>query len=95
MINEGVEKFKKLKEQAAEQIEKMKDDNTFNFNFESVDRFMFQDKDYREEKKKIQQALEDQISEQRKQNENLHTRRQRNAALHSMDMNKFHNQNRI
>ena len=42
-----------LKKQADTQIEMMKQDNAFDFNLEGIDMFQFQDKDFREEKKKV------------------------------------------
>ena len=55
IIEEGERKFAKLKEEAAKQAEKLK--NAFNFEVEQTDMLMFEDKDYREERKKVQQII--------------------------------------
>ena len=55
IIKEGEEKFAKLKEEAAKQAEKLT--NAFNFDVEATDMLLFQDKDYREERKKVQNII--------------------------------------
>jgi hypothetical protein len=40
--------------------------NNFNFDLEAIDMFKFQDIDYREEKKKVQEELKEQQAEQAK-----------------------------
>jgi SWI/SNF-related matrix-associated actin-dependent regulator of chromatin subfamily A member 5 len=55
IIEEGERKFARLKEEAAKQAEKLK--NAFNFEVEQTDMLMFQDKDYREERKKVQTII--------------------------------------
>lgn len=62
IIEEGERKFAKLKEEAAKQAEKLK--NAFNFEVEACDTLMFQDKDYREERKKVQEILNQRQLEQ-------------------------------
>ena len=60
VIEEGVQKFKLLQEQANQQIDKVQNEsveNAFDFNLQTMDKFMFQDKDYREEKKKAEEAI--------------------------------------
>jgi hypothetical protein len=37
----------------------MQEDNAFDFNLESVDMFKFQDKDFREEKKKVHAIIQE------------------------------------
>jgi len=44
----------------------MQSDNSFDFNLQNVDMFQFQDKDFREEKKKVQAILALQQEEQAK-----------------------------
>ncbi len=55
IIEEGEKKFAELKEAAAKQAEKLK--NAFNFEIEATDMLLFQDKDYREERKKVQSII--------------------------------------
>lgn len=55
IIEEGERKFSQLKEEAAKQAEKLK--NAFNFDVEQTDMLMFQDRDYREERKKVQTII--------------------------------------
>lgn len=55
IIEEGEKKFAQLKEEAAKQAEKLK--NAFNFEVEATDMLLFQDKDYREERKKVQHII--------------------------------------
>lgn len=57
LIDQGVKKFKQLKEEAEKQVHQMNNDATFDFNLENIDMFKFQDKDFREEKKRVQQIL--------------------------------------
>ena len=60
VIEEGVQKFKLLQEQANQQIDNVQNEsveNAFDFNLQTMDKFMFQDKDYREEKKKAEEAI--------------------------------------
>ena len=60
VIEEGVQKFKLLQEQANQQIDKVQNEsveNAFDFNLQTMDKFMFQDKDYREEKEKAEEAI--------------------------------------
>ena len=56
IIEEGERKFASLKEEAGKQAEKLK--NAFNFEVESTDMLLFQDKDYREERKKVSQIIQ-------------------------------------
>ena len=62
IIEEGERKFARLKEEAAKQAEKLK--NAFNFDVEQTDMLMFQDKDYREERKKVHNIISQQQQEQ-------------------------------
>ena len=57
MIKEGEEKHVKNKELAQQQVLKMQAEDNFDFKLDGVDMFQFQDKDFREEKKKIQALL--------------------------------------
>ena len=57
LIDEGTKKFKKLKEEADKQVDQMNNDDNFDFNLEKLDMFQFQDKDFREEKKRVQAIL--------------------------------------
>ena len=67
LIQDGVAKHQELKEIADSQIEAMKSDHSFDFTMESIDMFKFQEKDFREEKKKVQAILmEQQAQEQKK-----------------------------
>ena len=44
----------------------MKSDNSFDFTLETIDMFKFQDRDFREEKKKVQAILLEQQAEEQK-----------------------------
>lgn len=55
IIEEGERKFAQLKEEASKQAEKLK--NAFNFECEATDMLLFQDKDYREERKKVHSMI--------------------------------------
>ena len=56
VIEEGVKNFEKLQKLASQEIEegKLEEVNTFDFNLQKTDKFIFQEKDFREEKKKYQ-----------------------------------------
>lgn len=60
MIQAGIEKHQELKQVAEATINKM---NAFNFELDRIDTFHFQEKDFREEKKKVQQILDEQHAE--------------------------------
>jgi SWI/SNF-related matrix-associated actin-dependent regulator of chromatin subfamily A member 5 len=64
LISEGETRYRELKKQAEDQIESTEQDNAykadFTFNFVSIDQYMFQDKDFREEKKKVQAMIQEQ-----------------------------------
>ena len=57
LIKQGEEKHNKLKQAAESQVDQMQQDNAFDFNLENIDMFKFQEKDFREEKKKVQALL--------------------------------------
>lgn len=79
IIEEGERKFAKLKEEAAKQAEKLK--NAFNFEVEACDTLLFQDKDYREERKKVQEILHQrQLEQYQQQQQSLVQGRQRRQA---------------
>lgn len=61
IVREGERKFALLKEEASKQADKLK--NAFNFEVETTDMLMFQDKDYREERKKVQSILSEKENE--------------------------------
>lgn len=61
IVREGERKFALLKEEASKQADKLK--NAFNFEVETTDMLMFQDKDYREERKKVQTILSEKENE--------------------------------
>ena len=56
IIEEGERKFALLKEEASKHAEKLT--NAFNFEVEATDMLLFQDKDYREERKKVQSIIQ-------------------------------------
>ena len=58
MIEEGLEKHRKIQEMAKNQVEMIQNDNTFNFALESVDYYSFQDKNYKEEKAKLFEIIQ-------------------------------------
>ena len=91
LIEEGVQKHKQLKAQASKQIERIQDDEAFDFNLDSIDMFMFQDKDFREEKKKVQAILMEQNAQKMK-NQALYNqgRHKRQAMVQAIDANSFH-----
>lgn len=63
LILEGEQKHRALKDEANQQVEQLKSDKNFDFNIESIDMFKFQEKDFREEKKKVQALLLEQQAE--------------------------------
>jgi hypothetical protein len=86
LILEGEMKHKALKEEAANQVELMKADNSFDFNIESIDMFKFQEKDFREEKKKVQQLLlEHQAEQAKKMGTIAQGRNKRQAAMNALE----------
>ena len=82
IIEEGEKKFALLKEEASKHAEKL--NNAFNFEVEATDMLLFQDKDYREERKKLQNIIQEQQKEKLANNqssgENLVSGRQRRQA---------------
>ena len=58
MIEEGLEKHRKIQEMAQNQVEMIQSDNTFNFTQEKVDCFNFQDKNFKEEKAKLAEMIQ-------------------------------------
>lgn len=60
LIKQGVETHMKLKELAEQHISSIKKDNAFDFSMESIDTFKFQEKDFREEKKRVQEMIQKQ-----------------------------------
>ena len=62
----------------------MNNDGNFDFNLENIDMFKFQDKDFREEKKRVQAILLEQQAEQAK-NAHHGGRIKRNAALNALE----------
>ena len=46
-----------MKDAAQLQAEMYKEQNAFDFSLEAIDTFKFQDKDFREEKKKVQDLI--------------------------------------
>jgi len=97
LIKEGVEKHKKLKELAESQVDMMKSDNSFDFTIESIDMFRFQERDFREEKKKVQAIILEQQAEQQKKNAGVRLQRNKRAAMvQAMDqVHSFHDQAKI
>ena len=65
LIQQGRQKHQELKQVAQENVSKIEQDTSFNFNLESIDMFMFQDKDFREEKKRVQQLLKEKQDQQK------------------------------
>jgi hypothetical protein len=62
----------------------MSNDATFNFNLENIDMFRFQEKDFREEKKRLQQIL---LEQQVEISKNAHPgiRNRRAAAMNAIE----------
>ena len=75
MIEEGLEKHRKIQEMAQNQVEMIQSDNTFNFGLESVDCFQFQDKNFKEEKAKLAEMIQEEQGN--KEYEEQLTRQQR------------------
>ena len=50
LIEEGIKKHNNLKKEAENQVNNLKNENAFNFDVKETNLFMFQDKDYKEEK---------------------------------------------
>ena len=57
LIEQGEENHRRLKEAAEAQISRFTNQNTFDLNLEHIDVFRFQEKDFREEKKRVQSIL--------------------------------------
>ena len=76
-----------MKQAAAKQVDAMANETSFNFNLENIDMFKFQDKDFREEKKKVQAILAEQQAEQAKKLAALpqQGRNKRQAAINAME----------
>jgi len=67
IIKEGEERHHGLKQAAQSQAEMFKQQNAFDFSLEAIDTFKFQDKDFREEKKKVQELIMQQAAQQQNQ----------------------------
>ena len=63
LIEQGEENHRRLKEAAEAQIAKFTTQNTFDLNLEQIVVFRFQEKDFREEKKRVQSILAAQQAE--------------------------------
>jgi len=68
LIQEGEAQHQKLKEAAESQVDMMRSDDNFDFTVEHIDMFRFQERDFREEKKKVQAIILEQQAEEHKKN---------------------------
>ena len=66
LIREGEAQHQKLKEAAESQVDAMRSDENFDFTVESIDMFRFQERDFREEKKKVQAMVAERQAEEHK-----------------------------
>jgi len=77
LIRDGEAKHKMLKEAAESQVDMMRSDTSFDFTLESIDMFRFQEKDFREEKKKVQEIMLEQEAKRLENKASVHLPRNR------------------
>lgn len=64
----------------------MKNDDKFDFSIESIDMFRFQEKDFREEKKRVQDMILKEQAEEAKKNQGVtQGRNRRQAAMNALE----------
>ena len=57
MIEEGLEKHRKIQELAKAQVDQIKNDDAFNFAQDKADYFKFQNKNFKEEKARLNEMI--------------------------------------